>query len=386
MERARQAILAFVGAAPDEYVAIVTPNATGACRLVGESFPFGPQRAFALTADNHNSVNGLREYARSRSAPVVTLPLDQELRLVDAAASLSGRRAAPGLLAFPLQSNFSGVRHPMSLVESAQRAGWRVLLDAASFVPTADLLLDAVHPDFVALSVYKIAGYPTGVGALVARRDALAELERPWFAGGTVQWVSVQHHRHRFEPDAAGFEDGTPPYLACGAVAPALDVIRGVNRDRLARHLGELTGDLLAGLLALRHPGGTPLVRLHGPNGPAGRGATVAISLRDGRERVIPYWDIEEAARARGIAVRGGCFCNPGCAETAFRFPRDESARCLDALGADFTIPRYAACLGHRAVGAIRISLGLGSLRRDVARVLGFLDGEALAGAAGRAA
>ena len=34
-------------------------------------------------------------------------------------------------------------------------------------------------------------GYPTGVGALVARKDFLAKLRKPYFAGGTVEFVQV---------------------------------------------------------------------------------------------------------------------------------------------------------------------------------------------------
>jgi selenocysteine lyase/cysteine desulfurase len=83
---------------------------------------------------------------------------------------------------------------------------------------------------------------------------------------------------------------------------------------------------------------------------------------------------VVEAARVFGIAVRGGCFCNPGCAEAAFEFPAATTAHCLDALGDGFTVPRFASCLGDRTVGAIRISLGLGSVRADVDRVLAFLE------------
>jgi hypothetical protein len=41
IERARLAVLAHFNAPPEEYAAIFTPNATGACRLVGEAYPFG---------------------------------------------------------------------------------------------------------------------------------------------------------------------------------------------------------------------------------------------------------------------------------------------------------------------------------------------------------
>ena len=70
-------------------------------------------------------------------------------------------------------------------------AGYTVLLDAAAFVPTSPLSLREVRPDFVALSIYKISGYPTGVGALICRHEALRALVRPSFAGGTVEFVSV---------------------------------------------------------------------------------------------------------------------------------------------------------------------------------------------------
>jgi molybdenum cofactor sulfurtransferase len=51
---------------------IFTPNASGALKLVGESYPFSPHGHYLLTFDNHNSVNGIREFAHARRAPVFT--------------------------------------------------------------------------------------------------------------------------------------------------------------------------------------------------------------------------------------------------------------------------------------------------------------------------
>lgn len=370
---ARTAILDFLHADRAEYAVILTPNASAGCRLVGESFPFSAGSLLALSADNHNSVNGIREYARPRRARTVTLPLDGELRLKSPQTIIGDSPRAPSLLAYPAQSNFSGVRHPMDLVEFARARGWSVLLDAASYVPTADLRLDRVRPDFVVLSLYKIAGYPTGIGALVARHDALAKLRRPTFAGGTVQWVSVQNGRHRFSPGPEGFEDGTCHFLAVGAVPAALAAVGVAGRERLPQHLASLTSALLTGLEAIRHRDGSRVVTVHGPETLEDRGATVAISLRSPDGSSIPYWEVEDEARRQGIAVRGGCFCNPGCAEHTFGFPARETAHCLEALGERFTIPAFAACLGGQTVGAIRISLGLGSVSGDVTRVLEFL-------------
>jgi molybdenum cofactor sulfurtransferase len=69
------------------------------------------------------------------------------------------------LFAFPAQSNYSGVKHSLDLIEQAHRKGLDVLLDAAAYVPTNSLDLGAVKPEFVAISFYKMFGYPTGIGA-----------------------------------------------------------------------------------------------------------------------------------------------------------------------------------------------------------------------------
>ena len=199
-DEARAAILVWLGASPDEYVVIFTANASAALKLVGEAFPFQPGSRYLLSADDHNSVNGIREFARRRGATVTYLPLGvPELRLDDAevrAELARPRPAAPSLFAYPAQSNYSGVQHPLAWIGAAREHGWRVLLDAAAFLPTNRLDIGRWRPDFVSISWYKLFGYPTGLGALVARREALAELERPWFAGGSIGVASVAEPRH----------------------------------------------------------------------------------------------------------------------------------------------------------------------------------------------
>jgi selenocysteine lyase/cysteine desulfurase len=63
IDAARRRVLRFLDAG-DDYVVCFTANTTAAIRLVAESYPFAPGVPFVLTSDNHNSVNGVREYAR----------------------------------------------------------------------------------------------------------------------------------------------------------------------------------------------------------------------------------------------------------------------------------------------------------------------------------
>ncbi len=75
VERCRRAVLAWFHAPPSEYTAVFTKNATGALKLVGEAYPFRPGSRFVLTVDNHNSVNGIREFAAAAGARVDYEPL-----------------------------------------------------------------------------------------------------------------------------------------------------------------------------------------------------------------------------------------------------------------------------------------------------------------------
>jgi selenocysteine lyase/cysteine desulfurase len=370
IDQARRDVLAWFDVDEASHDVCFTANASAAIKLVGESYPFGPRSALVLAADNHNSVNGVRELARRAGAAIHVLPLDAELRLADPASRLAELAVrGGGLVALPAQSNFSGVHHPRALVAQARALGFDVLLDVAAFAPTQALSLRACPADFAVLSFHKLFGYPTSVGALIARRDALARLRRPWFAGGTVAFASVGADLHRLHPGHEGFEDGTADFLGIAALASGFALLDEVGLPRLTAHVGRLTRRLLDDLAALHHAGGAPLVQLYGPRDTRDRGATVAFNLCDPRGAPIPYTAVLARARAAGVGLRGGCFCNPGAAEAAFGLDATALAACLRASGPDVSLPWLSTCLG-RAVGAVRLSLGLASNAADLARAV----------------
>src|SRR5690348_13628500 len=256
VEQAREYILQYFNASSDEYMAIFTPNATGALRLVGESYPFGEGDTYLLTFDNHNSVNGIREFAHSRGAIVRYIPVvPPELRVDSDTLAYGLDMARPGgnnLFAYPAQSNFSGVQHPLEWIAQAQAKGWDVLLDVAAFVPSNRLDLSQWRPDFVSLSFYKMFGYPTGVGALIARKSAVEKLHRPWYSGGTITFSSVVGFGHYLTPGSASFEDGTVNYLSIPAVEIGLKWIESIGIDVIHTRVDCLTGWLIEQLAPLR--------------------------------------------------------------------------------------------------------------------------------------
>ncbi len=381
VERTRAFILRYFNAASD-YVVIFTLNASGALKLVGESYPFASGGSYLATFDNHNSVNGIREFARARGAAVAYAPLTvPDLRLDKAQLETRLSEADPArdnLFAFPAQSNFTGVQHPLELVERAQSNDWDVLLDAAAFVPASRLDLTAVRPEFVAVSFYKMFGYPTGVGALLVRRAALAKLRRPWFAGGTVNFASVQARAHVLSTGEAGFEDGTLNYLSIPAVEIGLEHILSIGIDTIHARVGCLTGWLLEQLLALRHTNGRACVRIYGPVTTEARGGTVTFNLYDPEGHLLDYRRIEEMAGAEGISLRTGCFCNPGVGEIAEGLTLEDMEAGY-SLGEGINLQSFLRLMqsmgNNKSAGAIRASVGLATNFADVWRFLGFLDG-----------
>ncbi len=375
IEQTRKDVLQFFNASADEYVCVFTQNASGALKLIGEAYPFTSSSTYLLTFDNHNSVNGIREFARARGAKVVYSPvLPPELRLDEKALEQHIQQANKGdnhLFAYPAQSNFSGVQHDLSWVERAKAAGWDVLLDAAAFTPTNALDLSRVKPDFVCLSFYKIFGYPTGIGALIARHEAMEKLHRPWFAGGTITVASVQGDRYYLQKGAEGFEDGTLNYLMLPAVSIGLRHINTIGYEVIHQRLTALTQYLLEELLALQHSNGKKLVRLYGPADTRQRGATVTLNFYDRNGHFIDHRLVEARANECKISLRTGCFCNPGGGEVALGLTAEKLNSCF-VDHSFMTIDDFRRCIDDKSSGAVRISMGLVSSFEDVEALLTF--------------
>eukprot|EP00983_Pelagomonas_calceolata_P049336 1141470-Pelagomonas_calceolata.AAC.1 len=98
------------------------------------------------------------------------------------------------LFGFPAEDNYAGVKFPLDWAKavkqrSTEQHKWMVracvLVDAAAFVPTQPLDLSKLDADFVDITFYKLFGeepviacYPTGLGALLVRTEAVPLLRK----------------------------------------------------------------------------------------------------------------------------------------------------------------------------------------------------------------
>lgn len=275
------------------------------------------------------------------------------------------------LFAYPAQSNFTGVQYPLEWIAMAKKLGWDVLLDAAAFIPTNKLNLSFWKPDFVSLSFYKMFGYPIGIGCLIAKKTALARLERSWFAGGTIWATSVKANRHIFATEDEAFEDGTVNYLGIPAITIGLGTIEKIGIDTIHNRVQILTAFLLKHMQNANHKNGKPLFQIYGPTDCKNRGGTIAFNFLDPKGNIIDERIIEKHANEKNISLRTGCFCNPGSGETAFHLKKESLVKVF-AKKEPMNYDYYLKTLGLKSGGAIRLSLGIVSNFKDAQKFIEF--------------
>ncbi|KAL1751506.1 pyridoxal phosphate-dependent transferase [Schizophyllum commune] len=381
---ARQAVLSFFKAPPG-YTVVFTANASAALKLVGESFPFSEESCFVLPIDSHNSVNGIRQYARACGAQVQYISSTFNGGLIDAEAKSVLLRTRPrhrdgqqpmSLFGYTGQSNVSNHKPSLDIIKYASALGYHTLLDAAALVPTSTFSLAEFPVDAMAISFYKMFGFPTGVGALIVKTSFLGHLRRPWFSGGSVNVVQVpgslvtmSTHPHE------RFEDGTINYTSLPAVTdglrflsaylPFLPLRLSCLMSYLYRALPRIRHDV-NGLSVVRILSKTSTKRLRSVGDQADVGSTISFIFINPSGEMMPLSFVDFAASKSSISLRTGCMCNPGGAAALLGI-----SEAMANLQAGTTLSGFEKIVG-RELGVVRISLGLASNFQDVWRVVQF--------------
>ncbi len=364
--KTRRAIIEYFNGG-DVYDVIFTANASSAILLLQHyQFALGE---LLLGADDHNTVNGLREIAKKGGARVTYAPIDSTLhfdeetlkRILNTPKSSSGNR----LFAYPAKSNYAGTLHPLRWVAYAKERGWDVLLDAAAFVSNDRLNLAEIKPDFVPISFYKMFGFPTGVGCLLIRKETYRKLHKEWFSGGSIKMVAVGKDFYAPEQGYGQFEDGTPNFGMIPAVRNGLAFMNELGNIR--NHVVPISTALYDQLLAMRV--NDNCIALYSE-----RGSDIVTFSVERSGSTVNAWEFERAASADGIYVRTGCFCNPGVNEKIFGYAV-EPYELLHADGffcGHVTPEKLREHSGDKAIGAIRASFGYVNTMEDAQTFAGF--------------
>ena len=374
VEEVRQLVLDFVGADPKDYSVIFTASATSSLKLLAESFPWSNESLYLYTRDNHNSVLGIRRWAKHFYAKFRTVdPEDLE----GTGRTIDHSSQGPfNLFAYPAEENFAGKKYDLGWIQKFRttdfgkkfnKGRWFVLLDASAYLPTNRLNLRQTPADFVVMSFYKIFGYPN-LGALVVRNDALKYLEKRDFSGGTVVIATCGTDYALFQPrGCVKFEDGTLPFLSIIALRESIKKYNELGVESIHKHSWVVARELYTRLSRLRHSTtGRPAVKIYGNhmyNDPKKQGAIVTVNFLNETGGFIGYNEVMKHASEENINVRVGCFCNPGACISAAGLEDDQvqeyygkKTSCHDSIDIVNGIP----------LGAVRISMGAYSTMEDI--------------------
>lgn len=349
------------------YDLVFTSGATASIKLVGELMTslYSGSWQYLYSSDAHTSLVGLRELAEHWEV------FDQRLPFAIA-------QVQPALIAWAGRSNFSGRMGMRKCGVSSHTSSIYTLLDAASLVATAPLYLTTDGPDFIALSFYKMFGFPTGLGALLVKKSKpVANLVqcRKYFSGGTVEAVSSKTDYHVSKGSDTEFhsslEDGTSNFLSIIALNRAFHVYKTLFGPEpflsIAEHVSLLSLTMVSELNSLRHFNGSVMVDLldYTAGSPI-----IAMTLTKSTGGPLGYSEIMTMSSILGIHFRAGTLCNPGESELHL------------GLGVGHAEEMYLK--GHRCseeqdllsgkhTGALRVSFGASSSGRDVAQFVSFL-------------
>jgi selenocysteine lyase/cysteine desulfurase len=366
---ARAIVARFVGARPDQHMALFGKNTTEAINLLSRRLALAADDVVLISCMEHHS-NDLpwRVRAQVRHIGVDTTGRLDERHLDQLLQANAGRVR---LVAITGGSNVTGITPDVhALAVKVHAVGAQIFVDCAQLAAHRAIdigdLDDPAHLDYVAISAHKIYA-PFGTGALIGRRDTFERGEPDQRGGGTVAYVSTDSVDWAAAPERD--EAGTPNVVGAVALAAALQCLQAFGMAAVAEHEAELTAYALTRLARVEG------IRLYGELDPlraqhahqhADQHAHPHGKQRAHQRLGVITFNLERHPHALvaailstefGIGVRNGCFCAQPYLKRLLQIDAAQAQRI-----------RSEICAGdhHDVPGMVRMSLALHNTAADI--------------------
>ena len=300
VRKARQTIANWFGVTDSQVV--FTSGTTDAINLVRSGLS-GLERVLVSNGEHHSNLLPWRSVSQLRT-------IDS-----DSFGVLTPERLAKELKDFPADlvsvshlGNVLGIVQPIQeLSEVVHSQGGLLLVDAAQSASHLPCSLETLNADFLVCSGHKMLG-PSGIGALIGKREALERLNPTRWGGGMVS--AVTESESTLEVGPGRFEAGTLPIESILGWSAAIEYLDTIGIASIDSHLSELTAQTVDALLDV------PGVRLGG-NAKTKRHSIVPFT--------IEHWQAHQAARVLsqryGVCVRSGFHCAEPVSYTHLTLP-----------------------------------------------------------------
>ncbi|MEM1051031.1 MAG: cysteine desulfurase [Pseudomonadota bacterium] len=293
-EAARRQVAALIGGREDELV--FTRGATEAINLVAKSWGKANLKAgdriLLSQLEHHSNIVPWQMLAEEVGAEIdiALLTDDHQIDLDSVEATLTEQHK---IVALAHVSNVLGsVLDVPRAAEMAHNVGAKLLLDGCQAVPHMPVDVAAQDCDFYVFSAHKLYG-PTGIGALWARREILADM--PAWEGGGAMIDRVTFERTTYGSGPQRFEAGTPAITEAVTFAAAADYVAEVGLGTMHRAEAKLVENLRRELTSMND------VTVYGPADSAG---IVSFTIDD----IHPH-DLGTILDEANVAIRAGHHC-----------------------------------------------------------------------------
>ena len=295
-EGAREKIRQFIGAGSATEIIYVRGTTEGinlVAQTWGRKFLQPGDEIVLSILEHHANIVPWQMVAHERGARIKVVPVNDRGEIImEEYTKLLGPRTK--FVSLTQASNGLGTILPVKeMIQLAKRFDAKVLIDGAQSVAHIPVNVQDLDADFFVFSGHKIFA-PTGIGVVYGKRELL-ELMPPWQGGGNMI-KDVRFEETIYNEAPAKFEAGTPSIGDAIGLGAALDYVRKIGLDNIARYEHELTE---YGTERLK---GIPGLRMIGTA--RNKVGVLSFVLNN-----LPNEEVGKLLDREGIAVRAGHHC-----------------------------------------------------------------------------
>jgi len=298
-EEARKEVAKFVSVKEEEM--IFTRNATESINMVATGLErqgyFSQGDEIVISAlEHHANIVPWQELCKRTGAILKIAELNEDftLNMNDLQENVSGKTK---MVAVAHASNTVASILPVEeIAKIAHDNGALFLVDAAQSVPHFDVNTKKIRADFLVFSSHKMLG-PTGVGALVGKKDLLEEMP-PYNYGGSMI-SKVCYEKSEWAPLPEKFEAGTMPIAEVMGFGEAVRYLKKIGMNNVHEHEKKLLSHCLKKMKEIEK------VKLFCPQDAEKQGGIVLFEV-GGIDAVDLGVALDES---KNIATRSGMHC-----------------------------------------------------------------------------
>jgi len=238
-EGSRKKVSEFINADFSEI--IFTRGASSALNLVATSYGLNnltsEDEIIVSELEHHSQVLPWQNVSSITKAKLIYVPLDAEGRItIENFKKVLNKNTK--IVALNYISNVMGYISPIKeIIRLSHEVGALVSVDAAQAAPHIAIDVKDIDCDFLAFSGHKMLG-PTGIGVLYGKKKLLDKMPPIEFGGDMNDNVNLYDASWKEVPYK--FETGTPPIAGAIGLGAAIDYLKEVGLENIAKHEKEL--------------------------------------------------------------------------------------------------------------------------------------------------